>query len=60
MNKEFQVRSADIAAYIVFQFNALEATLNAYQLDHLAEHVRMLKCAFISQAMVNEIKKFKK
>ena len=58
MNKEFQVRPADIAAYIVFQFKALEDTLNAYQLAEFAEHVHLLKCAFINQALANESKNF--
>jgi len=54
MTKEFQVRPADVAAYIVFQFRALEETLNAYQLSEFAEHVHLLKCAFVAQAMAKE------
>ena len=54
MNKEFQVRPADIAAYIVFQFKALEQTLNAYHLGTFAERVQLLKCAFIAHALEKE------
>ena len=43
MTKDFQVRPADVAAYIVFQFKALEATLNAYHLPLFAERVQLLK-----------------
>jgi len=56
MNKEFQVRPADVAAYIVFQFKALEATLNTYHLPQFAERVQLLKCAFIAHVLEQEEK----
>lgn len=56
MTRDFQVRPADIAAYIVFQFKALEATLNAYHLPGFTEQVKALKCAFIAHALESEAK----
>ena len=58
MSKEFQVRPADVAAYIVFQFKALEATLNVYNLGTFAERVQLLKCAFIAHALEQEARNF--
>ena len=54
MNKEFQVRPADVAAYIVFQFKALEATLKAYHQEKFIEPLQLLKSAFIAQALEQE------
>ncbi|MBP5344195.1 MAG: hypothetical protein J6Y85_03895 [Alphaproteobacteria bacterium] len=56
MSKDFQVRPADIAAYIVFQFKSLEDTLNTYHLPQFTEHVKVLKCAFIAHALESEAK----